>query len=69
MKENEFQEKWSCGYYSRDVGIHIAGYITKQMLEKSKCAEPLLRQSKISSDYVDILNHGGLIKPSEPQGM
>ena len=66
MKENEFQENSLCDD-SRDVAIHISGYITKQMLEKSKCPEcqPLLRQNKISSDYLDILNRGGLIKPSE----
>ena len=52
---------------SRDVAINIAGYVTKEMLEKSNYYECkiLLKQDCISSEYLDTLSRGGLIKPSK----
>ena len=63
---NEFQENALCES-SREVAIEIAGYVAKQLLEKSGCAAcgTILKKDRVSSAYLDLLNRGGLTKPSE----
>ena len=52
---------------SREVAIELSGYVVKQLLEKSTCddCKNILHSNVISSEYLDILNRGGLIKPTE----
>ena len=51
---------------SREVAIHVAGYISKKLKKKSECNQCRGKlQGDISSDYLDTLSRGGLTKPTE----
>ena len=63
---NELQDNSLCEG-SKEVAIEISGYIMKQLLEKFKCerCNTILKSNSVSSKYLDLLNRGGLMKPSE----
>ena len=62
---NELQESTLCSD-SREVAIHVAGYISKKLKKKSECNQCRGKlQGDISSDYLDTLSRGGLTKPTE----
>ena len=62
---NDFQENSLCAD-SREVAVNIAGYVMKQLMSKFDCKDckKMLKQNPISSQYLDILNRGGLTKPN-----
>ena len=67
---NLYLNKINCSSneYSRDILTYIAGYVQKQMKSKEKCGDCLnfLNHSEpISSNFLDLKNEGGLLKPSQ----
>jgi hypothetical protein len=63
---NDIQENTLCED-SREVAIELSGYVVKQLLEKSTCdnCKKILQSKLVSSKYLDTLNRGGLMKPTE----
>ena len=65
---NLYLNKSSSNEYSSDILTYIAGYVQKQMKLKEKCGDCLnfLNHSEpISSNFLDLKNEGGLLKPSQ----
>ena len=78
MSEYKLDSEWinlylnkidcSSNEYSSDILTYIAGYVQKQMKSKEKCGDCLnfLNHSEpISSNFLDLKNEGGLLKPSQ----
>ena len=63
---NDIHENTLCED-SREVAIELSGYVVKQLLEKSTCdnCKKILQSNLVSSKYLDTLNRGGLMKPTE----
>jgi hypothetical protein len=68
LHENELEEI-ELDEETKEVAIYIAGYITKKLLQRSKCdlCKFILQSDKVttSTDYINLLSRGGLKFPTQ----
>ena len=51
---------------SKDIVAYVAGYISRSLIQRSKCDAcfELLQKDQMNNSYIEILNRGGLQLPT-----